>query len=99
MTDNGSGIDQEDLAKIFQPFFSAKKGKGIGLGLSISDRIIKNHGGTIAVESTPGKGTTFRLHLPLEHKVTESVNMNSGRDRADESDDIDEMMKLFRAKA
>jgi len=97
--DSGSGIDQEDLAKIFQPFFSAKKGKGIGLGLSISERIIKNHGGTIAVESMPGKGTTFRIHLPLAHKLADGVNMNNGRDPTDKSEDIDEMMKLFRPKA
>jgi PAS domain S-box-containing protein len=97
--DSGSGIDQEDLAKIFQPFFSAKKGKGIGLGLPISERIIKNHGGTIAVESMPGKGTTFRIHLPLEQKLTEGVNVNNGQDPTEESEDIDKMMKLFGAKA
>jgi PAS domain S-box-containing protein len=97
--DSGSGIDPEDLAKIFQPFFSAKKGKGIGLGLSISERIIKNHGGTIAVESIPGKGTTFRIHLPLEQKLAEGVNMNNGRDPREEPEDIDKMMKLFGAKA
>ena len=97
--DSGSGIDQEDLAKIFQPFFSAKKGKGIGLGLSISERIIKNHGGMIAVESTPGKGTTFKIHLPLEQKLAEGVNMNNGRDPREEPEDIDKMMKLFGAKA
>jgi signal transduction histidine kinase len=64
--DNGNGIDETDLGKIFQPFFSAKKGKGIGLGLSICNRIIENHGGKISVESKPGKGTSFRIHLPLE---------------------------------
>ena len=64
--DDGNGIDESDLGKIFQPFFSAKKGKGIGLGLSICNRIIENHGGKISVESKPGKGTSFRIHLPLE---------------------------------
>jgi signal transduction histidine kinase len=72
VTDNGNGIDEADLSKIFQPFFSAKKGKGIGLGLSICDRIIQNHGGTIAVESKPGKGTSFKIHLPLEHRHAET---------------------------
>ena len=71
VTDNGNGIDEADLSRIFQPFFSAKKGKGIGLGLSICDRIIQNHGGTISVESKPGKGTSFRIHLPLEHSHEE----------------------------
>jgi two-component system NtrC family sensor kinase len=66
ITDTGNGIEAGDLPKIFQPFFSAKKGKGIGLGLSICDRIIQNHGGKIAVQSTPGEGTSFTIHLPLE---------------------------------
>ena len=66
ITDTGTGIEASDLPKIFQPFFSAKKGKGIGLGLSICDRIIQNHGGRIAVQSTPGEGTSFKIHLPLE---------------------------------
>jgi PAS domain S-box-containing protein len=76
VTDNGSGIDPGDLPKIFQPFFSAKKGKGIGLGLSICDRIIQNHGGTIAVRSAPGEGTSFKIHLPLEPNgaAVQSVN-------------------------
>jgi len=67
VTDDGNGIDEADLSKIFQPFFSAKKGKGIGLGLSICERIVQNHGGTIKVQSKPGQGTTFKIQLPLEH--------------------------------
>jgi PAS domain S-box-containing protein len=66
--DNGAGIDEGHLSKIFQPFFSAKKGKGIGLGLSICERIIQNHGGKIVVESKPGQGTSFKIHLPLKHQ-------------------------------
>jgi PAS domain S-box-containing protein len=80
VTDNGNGIDEADLSKIFQPFFSAKKGKGIGLGLSICDRIIQNHGGTIAVESKPGKGTSFKIHLPLEHDHSEKDATESTAD-------------------
>jgi PAS domain S-box-containing protein len=71
-TDTGFGIEESDLAKIFQPFFSAKKGRGMGLGLSISERIIKNHGGKIHVESEAGQGTTFRIYLPLDHQTQES---------------------------
>jgi signal transduction histidine kinase len=74
VTDNGNGIDKADLVKIFQPFFSAKKGKGIGLGLSICNRIIQNHGGKITVESEPGEGTTFRIYLPLEYKPGDNGN-------------------------
>jgi two-component system NtrC family sensor kinase len=66
--DNGTGIDEAHLAQIFQPFFSAKKGKGIGLGLSICERIVQNHGGRILVESNPGKGSRFSIQLPLEYK-------------------------------
>ena len=74
VSDDGNGIDEADLSKVFQPFFSAKKGKGIGLGLSICERIIQNHGGTITVESKPGEGTSFKIHLPLEpHPSQKSV--------------------------
>jgi signal transduction histidine kinase len=72
VNDTGNGIEAGDLPKIFQPFFSAKKGKGIGLGLSICDRIIQNHGGKIAVQSTPGEGTSFKIHLPLESDANRS---------------------------
>jgi len=65
VSDTGFGISPEDLAKIFLPFFTAKKKHGLGLGLPICDRIIKNHGGRIKVESQPGQGTTFEIHLPV----------------------------------
>ena len=66
VADTGFGIEERDLPKIFQPFFTAKKKRGLGLGLPICDRIIKNHGGRIKVESQPGQGTTFKVHLPLD---------------------------------
>jgi PAS domain S-box-containing protein len=69
LADTGFGIDDNNLAKIFQPFFSAKKRRGLGLGLPICARIVKNHGGRIDVESQPGQGTTFKLYLPLNHEV------------------------------
>lgn len=65
VSDTGFGINPEDLPKIFQPFFTAKKKRGLGLGLSICDRILKNHGGSIAVESQSGQGTTFQIYLPV----------------------------------
>ena len=65
VSDTGFGISPEDLPKIFQPFFTARKKSGLGLGLPICDRIIKNHGGTIKVESQPGQGTTFEIYLPV----------------------------------
>jgi PAS domain S-box-containing protein len=66
VADTGFGIAEADLPKIFQPFFTARKRRGIGLGLPICERIIKNHGGEIEVESRPAEGTTFRIYLPLQ---------------------------------
>jgi signal transduction histidine kinase len=65
--DTGAGIASEALAKIFDPFFTTKS-EGTGLGLSLSYAIIKDHGGDIEVESEPGRGTTFRITLPLLRK-------------------------------
>lgn len=64
--DNGPGISQENLAKIFNPFFTTKPvGKGTGLGLSLCYGIIREHGGTISAQSAPGKGATFMIELPV----------------------------------
>ena len=66
-SDSGCGIPAEDLPKIFDPFFTSKEpGKGVGLGLSVGYSIIKAHGGTIDVESEVGRGTTFRIVLPVD---------------------------------
>lgn len=61
--DHGNGIAADDIQKVFQPYFTTKEA-GIGLGLAITERIIKEHGGEILVESEPGKGTTFTVVLP-----------------------------------
>ena len=67
ISDTGSGIKPEDMGKLFDPFFTTKPvGVGTGLGLSISYGIITSHGGTISVESTPGRGTTFTTLIPLD---------------------------------
>ncbi len=64
--DNGHGIDPQIRDKIFDPFFTTKPpGQGTGLGLSISHGIVQDHGGRIEVESTPGRGAHFIVHLPL----------------------------------
>lgn len=65
VADTGSGINKEELPKIFEPFFSTKGQKGNGLGLAVIWGIIDNHNGTINVESEVGKGTTFTIRLPL----------------------------------
>lgn len=66
VADNGIGIEKDFLPKIFQPFYTAKKRRGLGLGLPICERIVTNHGGRIEVKSRPGEGTTFTVYLPLE---------------------------------
>jgi two-component system NtrC family sensor kinase len=71
VTDTGKGILPDDLKSIFDPFFTTKPvGEGTGLGLSISHGIIERHGGTIAVDNTPGVGTTFTITLPVDAEDT-----------------------------
>jgi signal transduction histidine kinase len=65
VSDTGCGIDPEVLPHIFEPFFSTKdEGKGVGLGLSMVYGIVREHHGTVEVESQPGQGATFTIHLP-----------------------------------
>ncbi len=69
--DTGSGMPEDVRARIFEPFYTTKPiGQGTGLGLSIVFRIIEDHGGTITVRSSPGKGTEFRIVLPVRQKAT-----------------------------
>lgn len=63
--DQGGGIAAEDIDKVFQPYFTTKD-VGIGLGLAITERIVKEHGGEISVSSPPGEGTIFTVRLPME---------------------------------
>jgi two-component system, NtrC family, sensor histidine kinase AtoS len=71
VSDDGSGIEKDLVAKLFQPFFTTKP-KGTGLGLWLSQRIIQDHGGHVVVESIPGEGTTFAIILPtMESAGTE----------------------------
>jgi len=65
ITDTGVGIEPDIQEKMFDPFFSTKGTVGVGLGLAIAKRVIEDQGGTIAVESTPGRGTTVRVCLPI----------------------------------
>jgi two-component system NtrC family sensor kinase len=64
--DNGSGIAPEKIEHVFDPFFTTKAiGEGTGLGLAISYQIVRNHGGDLSVESSPGIGACFRVALPI----------------------------------
>jgi PAS domain S-box-containing protein len=69
--DTGTGISPESMANIFRPFFTTKKKRGTGLGLSVCDRIMRAHGGSVSVESKPGVGTTFYLRFPLTEATSE----------------------------
>jgi PAS domain S-box-containing protein len=70
--DTGAGIPRQKLNKIFEPFYTSKpNGKSLGLGLSIVQRIIDNHSGKIAVESAPGKGTSFTVALPAREPLAQ----------------------------
>jgi signal transduction histidine kinase len=66
VSDNGNGIPQRVIDKIFQPFFTTKPtGQGTGLGLSLSYDIVKAHGGELKVETKPGEGSEFTIKLPI----------------------------------
>jgi PAS domain S-box-containing protein len=65
VSDTGSGINEEDMARIFHPFFTTTKG-GTGLGLPAVRRIVRAHGGRVEAKSTVGEGSTFTIYLPLE---------------------------------
>jgi signal transduction histidine kinase len=62
--DNGPGIAPDQRDTLFSPFVSTKKGRGTGLGLPVSEKIVKEHGGRILVESAPGQGARFTLEWP-----------------------------------
>ena len=72
VADEGKGIAPEDLPNIFRPFFTTK-GQGTGLGLSLARRIVEAHAGTISVGSNPGRGTEFRIELPVRQAEVKAL--------------------------
>jgi len=71
--DNGIGMNEETKANAFKPFFTTKDLSGTGLGLALTSRIVKLHGGELGVESEPQRGSMFRIVLPVER-----ISMNQG---------------------
>lgn len=75
--DRGTGIDPKDLDAIFNPFFTTKP-EGVGLGLAIVSKIVDQHGGKIAVESEPGKGSVFHVLLPMRQSAPQISSDHRG---------------------
>ena len=103
VTDTGPGMDAEMQRKIFEPFFTTKEiGEGTGLGLAIAYGIVKQHNGYIKVNSAPGKGTTFKIFLPLcdeavaENKTEGAVSAMGGTETILVAEDNTALRELSR---
>src|ERR1039458_6730216 len=86
VTDTGGGIPQEQINRIFEPFYTTKK-KGSGLGLMIVQRIVRAHNGRIELESHVGRGTTFRVWLPLHERRPRLLENKTGNESANFAND------------
>ncbi len=80
--DHGHGIPEDNLEKIFDPYFTTKGKEGTGLGLSMAYKIVREHGGKIGVASRAGEGTTFAIHLPAVETAAPAVPMKKRRPAA-----------------
>lgn len=71
ISDNGLGMDEAVVKKLFTSFFSTKGHRGTGLGLMVTRKLIEEHNGSINVKSKPGKGTTFTVRIPYQQSSTD----------------------------
>jgi two-component system nitrogen regulation sensor histidine kinase NtrY len=69
IADTGQGLTKEECDRLFTPYYTTKR-HGTGLGLAIVQSVVSDHGGTISVESQPGRGATFRIELPVRHAAS-----------------------------
>ncbi len=74
VTDNGCGMDENTQKQLFNPMFSSKGGKGTGLGLLVTGKLIEEHKGVIQIKTSPGNGSTFTIKLPYEKAKTVDIN-------------------------
>lgn len=79
VSDNGCGMDEGVKKKLFTTFFSTKEGRGTGLGLLNTQKIVQEHGGTIAVNSQAGKGSTFTIRLPYREEAPQGATAKEGQ--------------------
>jgi signal transduction histidine kinase len=79
VTDNGCGMTDEVKGKLFTRFFSTKAGRGTGIGLLVTQKIIHEHGGEILVESKAGEGTTVSVRLPAHTRGLGTIHLTDPR--------------------
>ena len=87
MEDNGPGIPADQMEFLFSPFVSSKKSRGTGLGLPVSQKIVREHGGKIHVHSEPGHGARFILEIPamLPRRTTvQEMTIDASQDKTEE---------------
>jgi CheY-like chemotaxis protein len=103
VADTGPGMDQGIIARIFDPYFTTKEeGKGTGLGLAVVHGIVQSHGGHISVYSDPGKGTEFKVYLPVikpqetEQNLEADLPIQKGNERILLVDDQDVIVQMER---